>query len=391
MNNSFHNYRNNRSQGRNRGLTRFTRDATIDPSLFVKKATIELDPVYFPKNKFSDFPLCEQIKRNISRRGYITPTQIQDQAMPYILEGKDVIGIAKTGTGKTAAFLIPLINKIFLFPDKKVLIITPTRELASQIYNELRLFSFQMPVCAVLVIGGASINRQMNELRRNVKFIIGTPGRLKDLESRGLIHFHQYSTIVLDEVDRMLDMGFIHDIKHIISALPAERQSLCFSATLPEEIRKLANEFLRNPVLVTVQPGKPSANVDQDIIRTNGKQKIEILHELLIQEDFIKVLVFGRTKRGVEKLAKELQRRGFQVASIHGNKSQGQRQRALEEFKNNRVKILLATDLASRGLDIEDISHVINYDLPASYEDYIHRVGRTGRVDKKGKALTFID
>jgi len=315
----------------------------------------------------------------------------QDQAILPILEGKDLVGIANTGTGKTAAFLLPLITKVSRDRNQKVLIVAPTRELALQIQDEFKLFSLGMRIFSTLCIGGTSINTQIRDLSRRPNFVIGTPGRIKDLEKRRYLHLNQYQNVVLDEVDRMLDMGFIHDVRHIISFLPKNRQSLFFSATIPEETKVIMQDFLQNPVTVSVKTGATAQNVDQDIIRINGKSKIEILYDLLIKEEFKKVLVFGRTKWGVNKLETNLTKRGFKAVAIHGNKSQGQRVRALRMLKNNEVQILLATDVASRGIDIEDITHVINYDVPGTYDDYVHRIGRTGRVGKKGIALTFVD
>lgn len=231
---------------------------------------------------------------------------------------------------------------------------------------------------------------QIKALYRNPQFVIGTPGRLKDLERQRKLNFNYFRNIVLDEVDRMLDMGFIDDVNDIISKLPSVRQSLFFSATLSPKIQVVMSKFLKNPVIIQIASNVPTANVDQDIIRLNGKPKIEVLHEMLIQRDFAKVLIFGRTKFGIEKLSRELIHRGFKAASIHGNKSQSQRQKAITNFKNDYIQILLATDIASRGLDINNVTHVINYDLPESYEAYIHRIGRTGRAGKRGKAITFI-
>jgi len=299
--------------------------------------------------------------------------------------------LARTGSGKTAAFLLPLINKVINNRNEKVLVIAPTRELAFQIETEFRDFARNLGIFSVVCIGGVSIDPQISSLRRRPNFVIGTPGRLKDLSNRGVLHFSDFGSIVLDEADRMLDMGFIPDVKFIISRLPQVRQSLFFSATLPDKMKEVANAFLKNPVTVSIESGKACINVEQIIVKVNGKPKIELLHDLLIQKGFNKVLVFGRTKWGIEKLAKALRERGFWVASIHGNKSQNQRQQALNKFKRNEIKVLVATDVASRGLDIQDVTHVINYDLPESYEDYIHRIGRTGRMDKKGIALTFVD
>jgi len=385
-------YNARRGGGRSRFGRNFdNRKKSFDPSLLVSKATGQKPEVYIPRHVFSDFDICDEIKRNIKERGYETPTPIQDQVIPSLAQGKDIIGIANTGTGKTAAFLIPLVSKVFQNRGEKVLIVTPTRELATQIEDEFRIFSQRMGLFSVLCIGGAPIRRQIDRLRRRPNFVIGTPGRLKDLEKRRILRLGDYQSIVLDEVDRMFDMGFMPDIKNIISFLPKVRQSLFFSATLPDKIRQIANDFLKDPVSVSIESGKPAENIDQEVIKLNGEAKIEILHRLLIQKGFNKVLIFGRTKRGIENVVRVLQSRGFQAVSIHGNKTQGQRYRALDQFKRNVAQILVATDVASRGLDIDNVTHVINYDLPESYEDYLHRIGRTGRVDKKGTALTFVD
>lgn len=385
------NYSQRGSYGRsNRGYS--NPGIRINPALFVRKAEpVAAVDTFVPSHAFADFPIDVRLKQNITAKGYVSPTPIQDKAIPYLLEGRDVIGIANTGTGKTAAFLIPLFQKVLVNPNEKVLIIAPTRELAVQIYDECISFARGLNIFAALCIGGASLKRQMFDLRRRPQFVIGTPGRLKDLEKQRALYFDSYTSIVLDEVDRMLDMGFIKDIKEIIIKLPSVRHSLFFSATIPESVKEIMNRFLRNPVTISVKTQESSNNVDQDVIRMQGRHKLDVLHDLLVQDGFEKVLVFGRTKHGAEKLAKSLDERGFKVAAIHGNKNQNQRQRALELFKKNKVQVLLATDIASRGLDIDDVTHVINYDLPESYEDYVHRIGRTGRANKKGTALTFLD
>ncbi|MBI4080381.1 MAG: DEAD/DEAH box helicase [Candidatus Levybacteria bacterium] len=364
---------------------------SLDIFLLKNPAIEQKQEAYVAKHAFSDFAIHDQLQQNIIERGYETPTPIQDQAIPELLSGKDVIGIANTGTGKTAAFLIPLINKVFSNRSEKVLIVAPTRELAVQIEEEFRIFAKGMQLFSALCIGGMSMHHQIQSLRKKPDFVIGTPGRLKDLEKQGKIQFMLYNNIVLDEVDRMLDMGFIHDVNYIIHKLPQKRHSLFFSATFPSNIQEITTSLLRNPVTISVKPQETLTNIHQDVIKTNGRMKIDLLHDLLIQVEFQKVLVFGRTKWGIEKLSRMLMERGFKVASIHGNKRQNQRVRALEDFKNNRIQILLATDIASRGLDIDNVTHVINYDQPASYEDYVHRIGRTGRANKRGTALTFID
>ena len=388
---------NKRSGGKFSGRTggkgsRF-RGANIDVSRFINKARqVEKPVVYIPKHEFTGFGFSADVEKNVVARGYVTPTPIQDQSIPHVLAGTDVIGIANTGTGKTAAFLLPLIEKIVKSRNEKVIIIVPTRELALQIDMELRLFVKGMGIPSISCIGGSNIREQMRGLRNRFNFVIGTPGRLKDLMERKCLHMEEFRTVVLDEADRMLDMGFIADIKFLLKGMPAERHSLFFSATFSSEIEKLVGGFLKNPVKIYTKVGDTAASVDQDVVRAGSKEKkIEMLHDMLSRKDFEKVLIFGQTKWGVEKLSKELEKRGFKSASIHGNKTQGQRKMALELFKANRVQILVATDVASRGLDIDDVSHVINYDLPATYEDYTHRVGRTGRAGKTGKAITFVE
>ncbi len=324
--------------------------------------------------------------------GYKNPTPIQDQVIPAIINGRDVIGIANTGTGKTASFLIPLINKSYLNRYERVLIMAPTRELAMQIKDEFKFFAKGTDLEALICIGGANLHRQEANLRHNPHFVIGTPGRLKDLVQRKKLNLNLFQNIVLDETDRMVDIGFIHDIKYLISLLPKKRQSLFFSATVDGKTKEILQNFVTDPITVSVKTQETAGTIEQNVIRVSDRnQKLDTLHNLLAEDGFDKVLIFGRTKWGIEKLSKALIERGFRAASIHGNKSQGQRQRALEGFKNGQINILLATDVASRGLDIENVTHVINYDEPASYEDYVHRIGRTGRAGKRGIALTFVE
>lgn len=397
MYNSRSNYRGYRGGGQRRGFQsapRRPRNFGVfnDVSRFINKGPIEeVQEVYTPKHRFADFAIDERIKANISAKGYVTPTPIQDQAIPCILEGRDIVGIANTGTGKTGAFLIPLLEKIVKDRSQRVLVIVPTRELAQQIEEEFMGFARGSGFLSVSVVGGANINPQKRRLRDDPYLVIGTPGRLKDLMAQRALDLSKFQTVVLDEADRMLDMGFIHDMKFIMGHMPRERHTLFFSATLSREIESLIGQFLVNPVRVSVKTGDTSASVHQDIVRVSGKQKIDVLHDLLIQPEFSKVLVFGRTKHGVEKLSKALQQRGFKAESIHGNKNQNKRQYALSAFKGNHVQVLVATDVAARGIDVADVSHVINYELPTTYEDYVHRIGRTGRGGKRGKALTFVE
>lgn len=372
----------------------------IDSSRFINKAVITEKVEHFiPDHAFTDFHIDEKLKKNIVTKGYVNPTPIQDKAIPHILRGSDLVGIANTGTGKTAAFLIPLIHKVLASRTPahpgdlpaRILVVVPTRELAQQIEEELKGFTPALNLFAVCCVGGASMSYQMNALNRPHSFIIGTPGRLKDLIDRKSINLARYATVVLDEADRMLDMGFITDIKYMLAQMPAKRHTLFFSATMSPEIKALIKDFLTEPVMISVKTSETSSQVDQDIVRIPpGKNKIDVLHDLLVQPGFDKVLIFGRTKHGVEKLAKELQVRGFKAESIHGNKTQGQRQKALSLFKASHAQILVATDVAARGLDIAGVSYVINFEVPSTYDDYVHRIGRTGRAGKRGKALTFI-
>lgn len=403
MRNPSHNNYSNRNKGgrlyssQKRSHRGFHNNAKkLDPMLFIKKAEyfaedVSLQDTSVSKN-FAEYQIVEKLKRNITDHGYTLPTEIQEKAIPEILSGHDVIGIANTGTGKTAAFLISLINKSFLDRSQRVLIVVPTRELAIQIFDEFKIFAKGMDLEGVALVGGANIKQQTYTLRHKPHFVIGTPGRLKDLIQRQELHLQMFQNVVLDEVDRMVDIGFIHDIKYLISLLPKLRQSLFFSATVDGKTQEILRSFVTNPITVSVKQQETAYNIDQDIVKVSGnKPKIEVLHDLLIQPGFDRVIIFGRTKWGIQKLTNDLQRRGFRVAALHGNKSQNQRQRALQQFRDNEINILLATDVISRGLDIEGVTHVINYDTPASYEDYVHRIGRTGRAGKKGIALTFVE
>lgn len=365
---------------------------TIDPMRLIQKAREEIvEDVFVPQHQFSDFLIVDALKQNITEKGYVTPSPIQDQVIPMALQGQDVIGMANTGTGKTAAFLIPIINKIFYNRSERAIIVAPTRELAVQIQDELKTFVKGMNIFSVLCIGGVGMQQQVAGLRRNPSVIIGTPGRLKDLKNQGKLSLATCSNIVLDEVDRMLDMGFIADVRFIMSHLPKRRQSFFFSATMTPQINEIIKAFSQNPTLISVKSRETAVNVDQDVIKTFGKDKLDILQSILSDEAMKKVIVFGRTKWGIEKLSQQLIKRGINVAALHGNKNQNQRQRALESFRRNEVKVLLATDVVARGIDVDDVTHVINFDLPESYEDYIHRIGRTGRNNKKGIALSFVD
>ena len=373
---------------------RFLRRARgFDPSSFINNILAQNESVseYKIINSFNDFKIEEKLKANIFEKGYKIPTPIQDQTIPAILEGRDLIGIANTGTGKTAAFLIPLINKVLLSRSQKILIVTPTRELALQIRTELTGFAKNLNINSALCIGGVNIKRQIDDLRRSPNFVIGTPGRILDLVDSRRLYLSDYSSVVLDETDRMVDIGFIKDIKYIVSLLPAKRQSLFFSATVDGKVREILHNFVQNPIIVSVKTRETAQNITQHIVKIdNISSKVEKLHELLTDPECKKVLIFGRTKHGVQRLSQELVDRGFRADSIHGNKNQSQRTRTMERFRRSEVSILVATDVASRGLDIPNVTHVINYDLPESQDAYVHRIGRTGRADCKGTAFTFV-
>lgn len=393
-------YRNNnrfssrRGNNRSRSNNRRGNSNSIDLSKLVRKAvtTEVVTDIYVPAFKFEELDISVNLKENIRRKGFSVPTPIQGQAIPYILEGKDVVGIANTGTGKTGAFVIPLLEKLTKNRNDNVLIIAPTRELAEQINNEIYALTRNLPIRSVLCVGGVNIGGQISKLRQDPNIIVGTPGRLLDLAKNRYLRLDTFSTIVLDEVDRMLDMGFLPDIKSIISMLPEVRHSLFFSATLTNQVENIMKLFVQDYVKVSVKTGDTSDKVDQDVIHVEShEEKLIKLEEMLGAEEFAKVIVFVRTKAGVEKLDNHLYKKGFKVNSIHGNKSQPKRKRALESFKNGSASILIATDVAARGLDVPNVSHVINYDMPDTYEDYVHRIGRTGRASQTGKAFTFVE
>ena len=365
----------------------------IDPSRFVKVATpVQEAEAYVPMHEFMDFEVNQHIKDNLAAKGFVAPTPIQDQTITVALEGYDVIGIANTGTGKTAAFAVPLLHHLITFADSKALIVAPTRELAQQIDQECRSIGKGSGLTGALLIGGANIGPQLRDLRGNPRIVIGTPGRIKDHIERHTLDLATFNMVVLDEVDRMLDMGFVNDVRQILNSLAPARQSFFFSATMDPKVKSLIETFSHEPVTISVKSGDTVDSVHQDVVRFADKaDKLEKLHDILNDTQVSKVIVFDETQRSVERLSKELIDRGFEADAIHGGKTQGQRQRALDKFKQNRIKILVATDVAARGIDVADISHVINFTQPQSYEDYVHRIGRAGRAGKVGYALTFVE
>jgi len=374
------------------GRTKGPAKQYIEPSRFIKSAKAVTVEAYVPTNKFNDFAISDVIKRNVVAKGYETPSKIQDLAIPHGLAGKDVVGIANTGTGKTTAFAIPLIEKLINSKQSAAIIIAPTRELADQIDVEVRSLSRGTDLRTCLLIGGTPMNPQLRALKARPRVIIGTPGRIKDHVQQRTLRLAHFDTVVLDEVDRMVDMGFINDITFLLGEVAQKRQSLFFSATMDPKIEKLVHSFLHDPVTVSVKTGETCDNVDQNVVRHGDKHdKISKLHDVLRTEAASKTLIFDDTKRSVEKLSQDLIAKGFKAEALHGGKSQGQRKRALEKFRQNQVDILVATDVAARGIDVSDITHVINFSTPQTYDDYIHRIGRAGRAGKPGTALTFID
>ncbi|GAB1484769.1 hypothetical protein MASR2M78_35870 [Treponema sp.] len=378
-----------RSQGQRSGGARAKQ--FIHPSRFIQEARVVEKVEYIATHAFSDFAVHRKIQDNIKAKGYDQPSPIQDQVIPLVLEGKDVVGIANTGTGKTAAFAIPMIHDLMVNMEHRAIIMAPTRELAQQIMEECFSFGKGCGLRSALLIGGASMHLQKRDLRHNPRVIVGTPGRIKDHLQQGTLMLSFFNYVVLDEVDRMLDMGFINDISDILSKVSSQRQSLFFSATMEGKIAKLIEKFSKDPVTISVKEGATVDSVSQNVVYYSGfADKIERLHELLIAKDCTKTIIFDETKRSVEKLGRELHSRGFKVDQIHGDKSQAQRSRAMQRLKTNEIDILVATDVAARGIDVSDISHVINYSTPNSYDDYVHRIGRTGRAGKTGVALTFL-
>ncbi len=381
--------------GRSGGKRRDGRQTErIDYSKFInkpKKGEAEVKAkVIEVKHKFADFGFDSIIMDNLIKKGYEIPTPIQDQTIMHALKGQDVLGLANTGSGKTAAFLLPLIQKVVLDKTQKVMIIAPTRELAMQINKEFQEFAQGLKIFSTVCVGGMPIFRQIQNLRLVNHFIIGTPGRIKDLAHRRCIDYSQFASIVLDEVDHMLDMGFIDDITEILKGLNPERQSLFFSATMPPRIKTLVQKFQKEPFTIDITVPGSTKSVEQDIIKVDKKDKFETLIKLLEKEKATKTIIFVETKREVEEVADRLREAGLMVGYLHGDKRQRERARTLEHFKTSILNVLVATDVAARGIDVKDISHVINYTVPQTHDDYVHRVGRAGRAGRTGKAFTFV-
>ncbi|HBH23451.1 MAG TPA: ATP-dependent helicase [Cytophagales bacterium] len=381
-----------RSSGGKRNMTSINPDQLMR---MAQKPVKEIEtPEHQPAWQYEATSLSPAIKANLARLGYTTPTPIQEQTVFPAIDKRDVLGIAGTGTGKTAAFLIPIISQLLVdHKNTRALVVVPTRELALQVDREFQQLSKGMQLKASCFIGGTKVNVDLNRLRKLNHIIIGTPGRLLDLAYRKALKLNDFSTLVLDEFDRMLDMGFLPDVQKILAAMSSRQQTMFFSATIEKSQRELIGEILTNPVEAYVSQGySASDQVQQEVIRLeNGSKKFDVMLDMIREDHFKKVLIFAETKRVVNQLDKQLYKSGIRCDVIHGNKTQNYRVKALKKFTDGKVQVLVATDVAARGLDVSDVSHVINYQLPRTMDSYIHRIGRTGRAGKQGTAITFVD
>jgi len=365
-------------------------------SLRVPTITASSSPSVVTGLSFEDLGLSAPLLRALEEKGYAAPSPIQQQAIPAVLGGRDLMAAAQTGTGKTAGFTLPMLERLShgARPGRgqiRALVLTPTRELAAQVLDNVREYSRHLRLRSEVVFGGVKINPQIQRLQQGVDVLVATPGRLLDLHQQGAVHFERVEFLVLDEADRMLDMGFIHDIRRVLSRLPDRRQNLLFSATFSPSIRKLATGLLQDPQQIQITPPNQTArSVEQVVHPCDMKRKPELLSHLIRSNDWQQVLVFSRTKHGANRVAERLTKEGLEAAAIHGNKSQGARTRALQGFKDGSVRVLVATDIAARGIDIQQLPHVVNLDLPNVAEDYVHRIGRTGRAGECGHAISLV-
>ena len=364
----------------------------IPVHLFINKEVVKPEiQQYTAINSFDDFAIPDRLKANLLEKGYTKPSPIQDMSIPVALTGKDVIGIASTGTGKTAAFIVPLITRMYNDEMHNCIILAPTRELAQQVEEEFMSLSRGLRMPSVACVGGAPIFRQLKRLERDVRVVVGTPGRVKDLIERGKINMANIHSVVLDEADRMLDMGFIGDMREILGMMPQDKMGLFFSATFSKEIQALCHDFLRNPETISIKTRDTAASVDQDIIEFSGREdKLKKLHDLLREEKAKKVLIFCERKRDVDTLTSDLRVAQFKAYGLHGDMRNRERERAVQALTEGSVQIVVATDVAARGIDIKDVSLVVNYDVPGNYDTYVHRIGRTGRANAVGHAITFV-
>ncbi len=366
----------------------------ISPSTFVKKATASLETQYVATRKINCLPVHSSIISTLVSKGYESPTEIQDKTLEAILDGENIVGLAQTGTGKTGAFLVPLVHNLLNErAAHQVLIVSPTRELAVQINDEFASIARGLNLYSSFLIGGTSVNADVQKLRRPAHFVIGTPGRLTDMVRQGALNLKHFNTIVLDEFDRLLDMGFARDINYLVDGMVNRKQTILFSATEEKSQKQIISKLVSNPVEVRIQTKNAAADtVDQEVVTVKDDQKkMDVLLSLIRGDEFEKVLVFAETKRWVTRICRDLRKAGIKADEIHGNKSQNYRLNALNSFKNKKIQVLVATDVAARGLDITNVTHVINYQQPKSMDSYIHRIGRTGRAGKSGKAITFVN
>lgn len=373
---------------------RAQKKSTLNPNLLIQQAVVSSVKAITVETRFEEMNLQLQLKANIQKMGFVSPTEIQDKTFDKLVEGANLIGIANTGTGKTGAFLIPILENLLRNRDNKFqsLIIVPTRELALQVHDEFKKLSEGLKLRAACYIGGTNVEKDARSLSNYFDVVIGTPGRLLDLRSRGL-KTERFEVLILDEFDKMLDMGFIRDIRELVGGMKQRKQTLLFSATKDPKQQTIIDEIVKNPFIVEIHSGDQSSkNVEQDIIKVEqGQDKFKLLLDLLSDNNFDKVILFTETKHLANRLAKKLNESGIKSDQIHGNKSQNYRVNALEKFKSGSIRILVATDVAARGIDVNDVSLVVNYQVPNDFDTYIHRVGRTGRAGKRGTAYTFVD
>ncbi len=368
--------------------------STLNPDLLIRKATLQAEEVYYSKRFFDEMPLDIRLKENLKKKGFLKPTEIQDKTLEFLLEKRDLLGVAQTGTGKTGAFLIPIVERI-LKTEKKpfALIIVPTRELAIQIDKDFKSITKGLKLFSSCFIGGTNINRDIQELRRKSHVIIGTPRRILELIKHKELDLRETNSLVLDEFDKMLALGFLKEVEHITGAMHRRQHTMLFSATIDKKQLTSIQEILYNPITVKISKNDTTGeHIDQDIIKyTKEENKFDILCELLNTKEFNKVLLFEETKKGVDYLTKQLTKFNIKAESIHGDLTQSDRLNALKNFKDGDVQVLVATDVAARGIDVSNITHVINYQIPQNFDQYIHRIGRTGRAGKQGKAFTFVE
>ncbi len=368
--------------------------STLDPTLLIKKATETVVKDYQSDRLIKDLPVSPNLIECLITKGFSSPTEIQDRTLEPLLQGHDLLGIAQTGTGKTGAFLIPIIEQLLQQKQTSyALVVVPTRELAIQVEEEFKSMTKGLGLYSACFIGGTNLNKDLQALRRTTHVIIGTPGRLLDLVNRQALKLAEFKTLVLDEFDRMLDMGFVHDVKRIINGMKNRNHTMLFSATLDKTQERLIAGILQKPVTVKVSNGNSTGDhIDQDIVKIrSGEDKFDVLYNMIIDGNFQKVLLFEETKHKAKKLCAKLNKADIISDQIHGNKSQNARQNALNAFKKGTIRVLVATDVAARGIDVIDVTHVINYQVPLTFDSYIHRIGRTGRAGKTGKAFTFVD